>query len=79
VHRHVATGPGGKYTQYGPLKTDTGEAVIELLRPIQSRYKELMTDRGELAALLRKGSQKAGAVAAATVERAYSAIGFLPR
>jgi len=78
----VGTSPqdlAGKYTQYGPLKTDTGEAVIELLRPIQSRYKELMTDRGELAALLRKGSQKAGAVAAATVERAYSAIGFLPR
>ena len=69
----------GKYTQYGPLKTDAGDAVIELLRPIQTRYKELMTDRGELAALLRKGSQKAGAVAAATVERAYSAIGFLPR
>ena len=78
----VGTSPqdlAGKYTQYGPLKTDTGEAVIELLRPIQSRYKELMTDRGELAALLRKGSQKAGAVAEATLERAYTAIGFLPR
>jgi tryptophanyl-tRNA synthetase len=69
----------GKYTQYGPLKTDTGEAVIELLRPIQARYNELMTDRAELAALLRKGSQKAGAVAAATLDRAYTAIGFLPR
>jgi tryptophanyl-tRNA synthetase len=69
----------GKYTQYGPLKTDAGEAVIELLRPIQSRYDELMTDRGELATLLRKGSDKAGHVAAATVERAYAAIGFVPR
>jgi len=69
----------GKYTQYGPLKTDTGEAVVELLRPIQARYNELMTDRAELAALLRKGSQKAGAVAAATLDRAYTAIGFLPR
>jgi tryptophanyl-tRNA synthetase len=68
-----------KYTQYGQLKTDTGEAVAELLRPIQARYNELMTDRGELAALLRKGSDKAGNVAAATLERAYNAIGFLPR
>jgi tryptophanyl-tRNA synthetase len=68
-----------KYTQYGPLKTDAGEAVIELLRPIQARYDELMTDRGELASLLRKGSDKAGHVAAATLERAYNAIGFLPR
>jgi tryptophanyl-tRNA synthetase len=69
----------GKYTQYGPLKTDAGEAIIELLRPIQARFNELMTDRGELASLLRKGSDKAGGVAAATLDRAYNAIGFLPR
>ena len=68
-----------KYTQYGPLKTDAGDAVIELLRPIQGRYNELMTDRGELASLLHKGADKAGDVAAATLDRAYSAIGFLPR
>ena len=68
-----------KYTQYGPLKTDAGDAVIELLRPIQGRYNELMTDRGELASLLHKGAGKAGHVAAATLDRAYSAIGFLPR
>jgi tryptophanyl-tRNA synthetase len=68
-----------KYTQYGPLKTDAGDAVIELLRPIQSRYNELMTDQGEVARLLRKGSDKAGVVAAATLDRAYKAIGFLPR
>ena len=69
----------GKYTQYGQLKTDTGEAVAEMLRPIQDRYNELMTDRGELALLLRKGADKAGAVAAATLDRAYAAVGFLPR
>jgi tryptophanyl-tRNA synthetase len=68
-----------RYTQYGPLKTDAGDAVVELLRPIQDRYNELMTDRGELASLLHKGADKAGEVAAATLERAYSAIGFLPR
>ena len=48
-----------KYTQYGPLKTDAGDAVVEMLRPIQARYNELMTDRGELASLLRKGAEKA--------------------
>jgi tryptophanyl-tRNA synthetase len=69
----------GKYTQYGPLKTDAGDAVIALLTPIQARYNELMTDRGELASLLRKGSGKAGLVAAATLDRAYAAIGFVPR
>jgi len=69
----------GKYTGYGQLKSDTGEAVVEMLRPIQQRYTELMADPGELASLLRKGSSKAGTVAAATLERAYTAIGFVPR
>jgi tryptophanyl-tRNA synthetase len=69
----------GKYTQYGPLKSDAGDAVVEMLRPIQQRYNDLMTDRGELASLLHKGADKAGAVAAATLDRAYAAIGFLPR
>lgn len=67
-----------RYTQYGPLKTDTGEAVVELLRPIQARYTELMGDRGELQALLRKGAGKARRVAAATLERAQTHLGLLP-
>jgi tryptophanyl-tRNA synthetase len=66
------------YSQYGPLKTDTGEAVVELLRPIQARYRELLADRAELAALLAKGADKARAVASKTLARAYDAIGLLP-
>ncbi len=67
-----------RYSQYGPLKNDTGEAVVELLRPIQRRYHELMADRGQLATLLRTGSDKARTVASTTLERAYTSIGFLP-
>jgi tryptophanyl-tRNA synthetase len=66
------------YTQYGPLKTDTGEAVVELLRPIQARYRELLADPGELSSLLAKGADKARAVASKTLARAYDAIGLLP-
>ena len=69
----------GRYTQYGPLKGDTGDAVVELVRPIQARYHELMDDRGELTRLLRVGADKAGAVARATLQRAYDHIGLLPR
>jgi tryptophanyl-tRNA synthetase len=68
-----------RYSQYGPLKNDTGQAVVALLEPIQVRYHELMADRGELASLLRKGAAKATEVAASTLDRAYEAIGFLPR
>jgi tryptophanyl-tRNA synthetase len=66
------------YTQYGPLKTDTGDAVVALLEPIQARYTELMADPAELSRLLRVGATKAREVAAATLGRAYTAIGFLP-
>jgi tryptophanyl-tRNA synthetase len=66
-----------KYQQYGPLKADAGEAVVELLRPIQVRYQELLADRGELASLLHQGATKARSVAAATLKRCYDAIGFL--
>ena len=66
------------YAQYGRLKTDTGEAVVALLEPIQKRYAELLDDRAELDRLLRFGSAKARAVASKTIERAYTAIGLLP-
>jgi tryptophanyl-tRNA synthetase len=65
------------YTQYGPLKTAAGEAVIEALRPVQKRAHDLLADRGELAALLRKGADKARVVASATLDRAYDAVGLL--
>lgn len=66
------------YSQYGPLKNDTGEAVVELLRPIQMRYFQLLDDRGELSRLLAIGAEKARHVASATYERACRAIGLLP-
>ena len=46
--RHDATGRGRGYTQYGPLKVDTGEAVVAMLEPIQARYHELIGDPAEL-------------------------------
>lgn len=66
------------YTQYGPLKVDAGEAVVEVLTPIQHRYRELMGDPAELSRLLRVGADKARAVASVTLARTYSNIGLLP-
>ena len=69
----------GRYTQYGPLKADTGDAVVELLRPVQVRYSELMADRAELGRLLAIGAERARTVASATLQRAYDNIGLLRR
>lgn len=68
-----------KYTQYGPLKTDTAAAVCEFVRPIQTRYAELSADPAEITRLLRKGSERAQAVAAGVLAKAYDAIGLLAR
>ena len=69
----------GRYTQYGPLKKDAGDAVNSILEPIRRRHAELMEDRGELARLLRIGNDRARNVAAATLARAHRAVGLMPR
>ena len=80
----VATGRppetlAAEYDQYGPLKADTAAAVVELLRPVQTRVGELLEDRGYVEDVLAKGAVKAQAVAAETLTRARDAMGFLPR
>ena len=46
---------------YGDFKTDVAEAVVELVGPIQSRYRQLRNDPAELQRLLEVGAQKARA------------------
>ncbi|MST34959.1 tryptophan--tRNA ligase [Acidimicrobiaceae bacterium USS-CC1] len=70
----VATG----YRRYGELKAATAEAVIELLRPVQARYRELEADPATVDKILRAGAERAEPVAAATLARAMDAIGLLP-
>ena len=65
------------YSMYGPLKADTAEAVVELLRPIQTRFAELEADPAETSRLLRMGADKARSIAAVTLERARTNIGLL--
>ena len=66
----------GKYTQYGPLKSDAAAAVIELLRPLQARFNELIDDPAELQRILASGAAKAQSYAAPTLERARRAVGL---
>ena len=67
------------YTQYGPLKADTAEAVVELLRPIQQRYHELEDDPDAMVEILAKGAAKAQAVSSSVLDRAKRNIGLLAR
>ena len=68
-----------RYEQYGPLKADTAAAVIEVLTPVQARYAELIADEPELVRILAAGADKASTTASATMARARTAVGLLPR
>ena len=62
---------------YGDLKTTTADAVVEMLRPIQARYRELAGDPAETGRLLALGADKARQVAAVTLDRARENVGLL--
>ncbi|NUZ10529.1 tryptophan--tRNA ligase [Pseudoalteromonas sp. McH1-7] len=64
---------------YGHLKKDTAEAVVNMLNPIQARFKEIREDRALLDEIMRKGAEKAGARAEQTLKAVYNAVGFIPR
>ncbi|WP_436796107.1 tryptophan--tRNA ligase [Actinospongicola halichondriae] len=67
-----------EYEMYGPLKADTAEAVVELLRPVQERFAALVDDPAATQSILSTGASKARAVATKTLERAHRAVGLLP-
>ncbi len=68
----------GDYTQYGPLKADAAAAVVEFLRPVHERFRELQSDQGYVVDVLAKGADKAAALAEQTLRRAKQAVGLLP-
>jgi tryptophanyl-tRNA synthetase len=65
------------YTQYGPLKADTADAVVELLAPVQARHAELSADPGEVQRILDDGAERARKTASVTLARARDAVGLL--
>ncbi|MFF9002648.1 tryptophan--tRNA ligase [Streptomyces achromogenes] len=66
------------YDSYGALKKDTAEAVVEVLRPVRDRHRELCADPAYAEGVLRDGAEKARALARPTVDTAYRAIGLVP-
>ena len=62
---------------YGDLKSDVGEAVVELFRPMQERYAQLRADETELRRLLEIGAEKARTTSAPTLHQMYERMGFV--
>jgi tryptophanyl-tRNA synthetase len=67
-----------RYQQYGPLKQDCADAVVELLRPLQQRFAQLAADPATATEILRIGAKKAQAMAAVTMARVRERLGLPP-
>lgn len=61
---------------YSALKQEVADVVIEMLRPIQQRYAELISDPEMLERILLDGASKARDHAGATLKRMRSAMGL---
>jgi tryptophanyl-tRNA synthetase len=61
---------------WGKFKPEFTEAMINVLKPIQEKYTELMNDKGELNRVLNKGKTNAEEVSQLTLNRVKKALGF---
>ena len=64
---------------YGAFKDAVADAIIEGLRPIQQRHKELLANKDYLEGLLGTCADRANAVARRTLSKVYRKVGFQPR
>ena len=62
---------------YGDFKGDLADVLVDFVTPFRSRTLELLDDRAELEAILRRGSERARAVAAQTLADVYDRVGLL--
>ncbi len=62
---------------YGDFKTAVGEAVVEVLKPVQERFAVYMSDKAQLDALMKQGAERASWVAARTLNKAKKKMGLL--
>ena len=66
-----------EYSQYGPLKSDVADAVIDLLSPVHERFAELEDDPGYTRGVLAASAEVAREIAGQTLRRAQENIGLL--
>jgi tryptophanyl-tRNA synthetase len=62
--------------RYGDLKKQVAEAVVSALEPVQTRYREIMAERGFVAKVLADGAERVTPIARDTVEKVKKAMGL---
>ena len=64
---------------YGVFKPAVGEAVVELIRPIQEEATRLIADKSYLQSVYQSGAQRASYLAEKTLRKVYKKVGFVQR
>jgi tryptophanyl-tRNA synthetase len=64
---------------YGDLKEVVGQAVAEILKPIQQKYNEFSSNKDYLNSILKENSEKAAYMARKTLSKVYRKIGLVPK
>jgi tryptophanyl-tRNA synthetase len=62
--------------RYGDLKKQVAEALISALEPVQTRYREIMTEPGFVAKVLADGAARVTPIAQDTVNKVKKAMGL---
>ena len=63
--------------RYGDFKKAVGEAVADVLSPVQEKYREFAEDRPFLDSVLRQNSEIAFEAASRTLREVYEKVGFI--
>jgi tryptophanyl-tRNA synthetase len=64
---------------FSAFKGELADLAVEKLAPITAEMRRLMDDPEEIERLLRRGAERAGAIASDNLARVYDLVGFLPR
>ncbi|HHX61220.1 MAG TPA: tryptophan--tRNA ligase [Epulopiscium sp.] len=63
---------------YGDFKMGVAEVVIDELKPLQERYKQLTTDKAYIDSIIQKNAQTASYLATKTLRKVQKKVGFPP-
>ena len=63
--------------QFSEFKKELVDLAVAVLGPINAEMKRLMTDPAHIDAILRKGAERADAIAAPIIRDVYDIVGFL--
>ena len=62
---------------YGDFKLAVGEAVADMLAPLQTEFKRVFADKGYLEDCMKKGAEKAFRTSRKTLQKVQKKVGFL--